>query len=159
MYRDKYSFIGGVLVTSFLLILFPVSTAAQAQQKAAPSQRAYDPAREVALRGTVQSYTAASEKPPFGAHVMVQTSSGAVDVQVGSDKFLQFHHFSLAAGDSVQIIGESVPYGEGTIFLARVIQKDGQSLAVRSAMGMPLLLGGGGNGRATGQAAQQGGAR
>jgi len=159
MGREVGTAIRSVLTSSLFLSIFLIAAGAHAQEKAAPGQRAYDPAREVALRGTVQSYTAASETPPLGARLMVQTSSGAVEVQAGSGKLLQFHHLSFAAGDSVQIIGESVPYGGGTIFLVRVIQKGGQSVAVRSAKGMPLMPGGAGNGRASGQAVQQGGPR
>ena len=55
-----------------------------------------------------------------------------------SAKLLQANHFTLAAGDSVRIVGESLPFGGGSQFFARIIQKGNQSVALRSARGFPL---------------------
>ena len=121
------------------------SRAAGAQQNAqpvSPSNRAYDIARETVLEGTVLKYTAASTVPPFGAHVLLQTASGPVDVHLASARFLQVNHFSLSAGDSIRVIGENLSYGDGTSFVARIIQKGQQALAIRSIRGFPLSLGG-----------------
>ena len=117
------------------------SRAAGAQQNAqpvSPSNRAYDIARETVLEGTVLKYTAASTVPPFGAHVLLQTASGPVDVHLASARFLQVNHFSLSAGDSIRVVGESLPYGDASSFVARVIQKGQQTLAIRSIRGFPL---------------------
>jgi hypothetical protein len=122
-------------------VLF-LSTAAMAQQKEAQSvpqtTQAYDVRRETVLQGTVFSYTPASSVAPLGAHVTVQTSSGVVDVHLGSAQLLDANHFTLAAGDSVRIVGESLSYGQASQFFARLIQKGGQSLALRSLRGFPL---------------------
>jgi len=121
------------------------SRAAGAQQKAqpvSPSNRAYDIARETVLVGTVLKYTVASTVPPFGTHVLLQTASGPVDVHLASARFLQVNHFSLSAGDSIRVIGENLSYGDGTSFVARIIQKGQQALAIRSIRGFPLSLGG-----------------
>jgi len=121
------------------------SRAAGAQQNAqpvSPTNRAYDIARETVLEGTVLNYTAASTVPPFGARALLQTASGPVDVHLASARFLQVNHFSLNAGDSIRVVGESLSYGEGTSFVARVIQKGQQTLVIRSVRGFPLSLGG-----------------
>ena len=121
------------------------SRAAGAQQNAqpvSPSNRAYDIARETLLEGTVLKYTAASTVPPLGAHVLLQTTSGPVDVHLASARFLQVNHFSLNTGDSIRVLGESLSYGDGTFFVARVIQKGQQTLAIRSIRGFPLSPGG-----------------
>jgi len=149
--RKESRFLPGVLLGSLFLVLLSVGMGAVGEQKPLPSRQAYSLARETALEGPVISYTAASNAPPLGAHVTVQTASGPVDVHVGSDRFLQANHFTLAAGDGVRIVGETLPYGQGTIFVARVIQKGSQSLAVRSATGAllrPWKAGGQGQGGA-----------
>ena len=118
-----------------------LSTIASAQQKAQPvAERnlSYDMNRETVLEGKVLQFTPASSAAPLGAHVTVQTSSGVVDVHLGSARLLEANHFLLASGDSVRIVGENVAYGLRTQFLARVIQKGNQVLAVRSARGLPL---------------------
>jgi len=59
-------------------------------------------------------------------------------VHLGDAKLLQANHFVLAAGDSIRVLGESLPYGEGTQFFARIVQKGSQTVALRSARGFPL---------------------
>jgi hypothetical protein len=117
---------------------------ASAQQKPNELRSAgYQPAREVNLIGTVSSFVADSQTGPLGAHAMVQTVSGIVDVHVGSAKFLETNGMKLSAGDSVRIIGESFTNGANTVFLARIIQKATLAVAVRSPQGMPLWPAGG----------------
>jgi len=70
--------------------------------------------------------------------VVIQTASGQVDVHLGDGRLLQANHLTLAAGDSIRVIGENVPYGEGTQFFARMIQKGSQTLTLRSTRGFPL---------------------
>lgn len=113
----------------------PFSGAQQKQTPVAQGNAIYDPSREVALLGTVVSYTAESSLPPSGPHVLIQTSSGNVDVHLGSAAILNLHHLTLSAGDSVRIIGESVAYGGSTMFAARIIQKGLQAISVRNTKG------------------------
>jgi hypothetical protein len=120
------------------------SVAAGAQQKPNELRSAsYQPTREVNLVGTVTSFVADSQTGPLGAHVMVQTVSGIVDVHVGSAKFLETNGLNLSAGDSVRIIGESFTNGASTVFLARIIQKGTLAVVLRSPQGMPLWTAGG----------------
>jgi hypothetical protein len=98
----------------------------------------YDVNREVTRIGTVQAYAATVQTAPFGAHVMLETSSGLVDVHVGDARFLEANHFTVQSGDTLRIIGELVAYGKGTQFIARIVQKGTQVLAVRSVRGIPL---------------------
>jgi hypothetical protein len=125
-----------------LCLLLLVAAAGRAQQPASAVRGGYDPAREVNVVGTVSSFVANSESGPLGAHVLVQTGSGIVDVHVGSAKFLELNHLTLNSGDSVRVIGENVTNGSNTAFLARIVQKGAQAVAVRSPHGIPLWLSG-----------------
>jgi hypothetical protein len=120
------------------------SVSANAQQKAANTllqSRAYNLQREVFLLGTVVEYKAQSSTSPLGAHVTVQTSAGIVDVHLGDPRMFTVNHFSLAPGDAVRIVGESVSGSPGGQFLARIVQKGTQALEVRSPQGIPLKPG------------------
>ena len=68
----------------------------------------------------------------------VATSSGTVDVHAGNPKLITASHLALQAGDSVSFTGENVTVGDKSVFVARIIQKGNQSVAVRSANGTPL---------------------
>jgi hypothetical protein len=121
-------------------LLFTLSAAAQQKPPVTPARvQPYNLSREVSLQGTVVAYTAASTVAPLGAHVTVQTSSGPVDVHLGNARLLTDNHISLSAGDSVRIIGENVTRAENTNFLARILVKGNQQVALRSIRGIPFV--------------------
>src|ERR1700730_3875709 len=107
-------------------LLFAGVSGAQTQkaQGAGPRQsQAYDVSRESVLQGSVIQFTAESSVAPLGAHVSVQTASGPMDVHIGSAKILENNRFTLAVGDNIKIVGEKLPYGNGSQFFARLIEK------------------------------------
>ncbi|MGB7849027.1 MAG: hypothetical protein WBL63_25665 [Candidatus Acidiferrum sp.] len=116
------------------------ASAASGQENTSTNARVrlYDVKRETTLIGTVQTYTAAAQTAPLGAHVTLQTSGGVVDVHLGDARLLTANHFAIQSGDTLRIIGEGMAYGNGTQFVARIVQKDTQALAVRSVRGIPL---------------------
>ena len=129
--------VGIVCLASVVLL----STIASAQQKAqtVPQRNLnYDVSREISVQGSVISYSETSSAAPFGPHVTLQTSSGVLDIHLGNARLLESNPFTLAAGDTIRVIGESVPFGSGTQFLARLIQKGNQALVLRSPQGFPL---------------------
>jgi hypothetical protein len=124
-----------------LCTLLLLAGAANAQQKAplaSASSRAYEMSRETVLQGTVVEYVESSTAPPLGAHVKVQTTSGVVDVHLGNAQLLAANHLTLSSGDAARIVGENVAIGNGTQFVARLVQKGNQVVAVRSTRGFPL---------------------
>jgi hypothetical protein len=124
-----------------LLFLFAVAaSSAIAQQKPAANEgfTAYDVQREVSLIGTVQSYTPLSQAAPLGPHLILQTASGAIDVHLGDSRLLTASQFTIAPGDKLRIVGETISFGQHTQFVARLLQKGTQILAVRSIRGFPL---------------------
>lgn len=118
------------------------ASAALGQQQTVASANggpaAYNLNRETTLIGTVQAYTPGAQTAPLGAHVMLQTSGGLVDVHLGDARLLAANHFAIQSGDTLRIIGENVEYGKGVQFVARIVQKGTQVLAVRSVRGIPL---------------------
>jgi hypothetical protein len=148
-----------LLVASILI--FSVSAASAQKRPARQTAAAYDLSRETVLQGTVLTFTSSAATPPLGARVTLQTASGPVDVHLGPASYLKANQFSLAVGDSVKVVGVGSPAPGGSIFLARVLQKGGQSLVIRSTRGF-LLAPAGARALAPAQRAafaRQGGAR
>ena len=112
------------------------SPAASANAK--PALGSYDRANEVSLQGTVLTYTENSATPPIGAHVLLQTSSGNVDVHLGDARLLHLAKFSITQGASVRFVGQMQTAGNSPVFFARLVQVGAQVLAVRSERGFPL---------------------
>jgi hypothetical protein len=139
IHSNKLRGMGGVFVALGFFILASAS-AQQIPQAVAhdTGNSAYDSSRESVISGKILQYSAASNTVPAGAHISLQTSSGTVDVHAGNPKLITASHLALQAGDSVSITGENVTVGEKSVFVARIIQKGNQSVAVRSANGTPL---------------------
>jgi hypothetical protein len=110
------------------------------QQPAAPAPRAgeYDVKRESEVVGTVVGYAANSKTAPFGARATVQTGSGLMEVHLGDARFLAANHFSIETGDTLRIVGETLATGNTSLFVARILQKGTQALAVRTTRGLQV---------------------
>jgi hypothetical protein len=121
------------------LVSAPFSRAQQKQTSVPQASLAYDVSKETVLQGTVVSYTASSTVPPIGPHVSIQTSSGVVDVHLGSATFMKANDIFLNAGDSVKVVGESRPFGSGGVFMARILQKGSQTVTLRNLNGIPYV--------------------
>ena len=109
--------------------------AQQAAQSNTRLPQSYDLRREVTLLGTVVKFETASSLPPIGAHLLLQTTSGQVDIHLGNARALEANHFEFHTGDKVRVIGEELAYGDGSIFAARIVQRGVQAVAVRNTHG------------------------
>jgi hypothetical protein len=130
----------------------------------------YNIANDVSLQGTVISYTENSQTPPIGAHVMLQTSTGNVDVHLGDARLLHLAKLNITPGASIRFVGQmnttrnsgAQNSNQSPVFLARLVQIGAQLVAVRSDHGLPIGAGGMRANKsllASAQANQQGGAR
>jgi len=129
---------------------------------AKPAPGAYDITKDVSLQGTVLTFTENSQTPPIGAHVLLQTSAGNVDVHLGDARFLHLSKLNILQGASVRFVGQMTTVGKNQIFLARLVQVGAQVVAIRSDHGLPLARAGARANKAllaSTQADQKGGAR
>src|SRR5260370_7464626 len=110
----------GALALGVALALGISANAQQASQPDAQQLRTYNLSRESFLLGTVVKFESASSTPPAGAHLILQTSSGQVDVHLGNGKVLKASHFELNPGDSVRIVAEPLALGDPTYFPPRI---------------------------------------
>jgi hypothetical protein len=125
----------GTLAFGMALAFCISANAQQAKQPDAQQLRSYDVSREGSLLGNVVKFVSASSTPPIGAHLLVQTGSGQVDVHLGNAEVLQAGHLELNPGDNVRIVGELLTLGDSTYFAARIVQKGTQAVAVRNTRG------------------------
>ena len=129
----------GTLERLLIILVLSISANAQQTQQADTTRlHAYDMNRESFLLGTVVKFESSSSTPPIGAHVILQTPSGQVDVHLCNAKVLQAGHLELNPGDNVRIVGEPLALGDNTYFAARIVQKGAQAVAVRNAKGYLL---------------------
>jgi hypothetical protein len=122
----------------------------------------YDLSKDVSLQGTVLSFTENSQTAPIGAHVLLQTAAGNVDVHLGDARFLHLTKLNITSGASVRFVGQMNSVGKNPVFLARLVQVGAQVVAVRSDHGLPLGRSGVRANKAllaSAQAEQKGGAR
>jgi len=129
---------------------------------AKPASGTYDIAKDVSLQGTVLSFTENSQTAPLGAHVLLQTSAGNVDVHLGDARFLRLAKLNITQGASLRFVGQMSSAGKNPVFLARLVQVGAQVVAVRSDHGLPLGAAGVRANKAllaNAQAEQKGGAR
>lgn len=130
-----------VLVCFSTIAVIGLAMRVGAQQRNSPASSrvsAYDTSRETVVQGTVLSYTENSGRAPVGAYVTVQTLAGQVDVHLGPASYLHASNFSLLPGDFVQLVGANISANERSVFLARIVQKRGQTITIRSPRGFPL---------------------
>jgi len=125
----------GILALGIVLGSSLSSQAQQAAQQDVQQLRSYNVSRESFLLGTVVKFTTASDTPPMGAHVILQTSSGQIDVHLGDARVLKAAGLELNPGDSLRIVGETLALGDSTYFAARIVQKGAQAVAVRNTRG------------------------
>jgi hypothetical protein len=121
-----------------LVIAFALCISASAQETKLPDPQqlhSYSVSRESFLIGTVVKFESASNTLPMGAHLILQSSSGPIDVHLGDAKVLRAAHLELNPGDSVRVVGELLALGDGTYFAARIVQKGAQAVAVRNTKG------------------------
>lgn len=129
---------------------------------AKPASGTYDIAKDVSLQGTVLNFTENSQTAPLGAHVLLQTSAGNVDVHLGDARFLRLAKLNITQGASLRFVGQMSSAGKNPVFLARLVQVGAQVVAVRSDHGLPLGAAGVRANKAllaNAQAEQKGGAR
>jgi hypothetical protein len=127
-----------------VLVIFACAGPAFAQRPGAnavaakPAAGSYDISRDVSLQGTVVKYTENSQTPPIGAHILLQTTAGNVDVHIGDARLLHLAKLTIAQGTNVRFVGQMRTVGQNSVFFARLVQVGTQLVAVRSDRGLPL---------------------
>lgn len=150
----------GAGLTVLVLFLLPF---AYAQRGPGPGQRArmYNPANETTVNGTVEEVKTVTGRHGWnGTHLILKVGNNMTDVQervqegkivsetrkteeknvdvhLGPASFLKEKDFSFSKGDRVQITGARAEFGGTETIIAREVKKNGGTLTLRDAQGIP----------------------
>lgn len=123
------------------VLLASIATIAVAQ--AGYGGRMYDPKTEVTVKGTIQDVQQQTGKQGWsGTHLTLNTDGSVLDVHVGPSSYVAQKQFSFAKGDKIEVVGSKVTISGKEALLAREITKDGKTLVLRNAQGVPEWSGG-----------------
>jgi hypothetical protein len=132
--------LGGVGLTtlmafSFLAAPVEAQTAATAKKNTA---RKYDAPNETTLNGTVKSVISnPTSGMLIGVHLILTTSSGTVDADLGPFALKGSTPVSVSAGAAVTVVGVMMPVRNSQVFMTRTVQAGGQTYTLRNENGFP----------------------
>lgn len=128
------------IVIAMLVLALGVSAFAQGPH----GMRNYDPKTEVTVKGTVEDVQqqAARKNGRMGTHLILKTDSGTLPIHVGPSAYIANKQFSFVKGDEIEVLGSKVSIGGKETLLAREITKQGKTLVLRNAQGVPQWAGG-----------------
>jgi hypothetical protein len=135
----KRSFPGlGILV---LLAFASLALPSYAQTEAAKTQPfvslKYDISQEVKLSGTITDVvTKPSAGMLMGSHLILETTSGSVDAQLGRLHLTGRDAVSVAPGERVQVTGVMKTINNKAVLLTRLIEVNGQVYELRNEHGI-----------------------
>jgi hypothetical protein len=120
-------------------LLFAISAVPLGAQPAPTAHPYYDMAKEVTLDATVSSVLVkGAEGTGAGAHLMLRTSSGAVDASLGRWGLVGKGALSVAAGQHVKVTGEMKTIKNKEVFVARTVTVGSRVYAMRNEHGIPV---------------------
>ena len=98
----------------------------------------YDPKTEVTVKGTIEDVQQLTGRRGWsGTHLVLKTDAATFDVHVGPSSYIAQQKFAFAKGDMIEVIGSKVTIADKQALLAREITKDGKTLVLRNAQGVP----------------------
>ena len=98
----------------------------------------YDPKTEVTVKGTIEDVQQQTGKRGWsGTHLVLKTDAATLDVHVGPSSYIAQQKFTFAKGDVIEVVGSKVTIADKEALLAREITKDGKTLVLRNAQGVP----------------------
>jgi hypothetical protein len=129
--------INRIFIVAFVLLALSSTVVAQAGVKSRGS-RNYDTKTETTIKGTIDEVEQqAGRHGRMGTHLLLKTDSGPLTVHLGPSSYIAGKQFSFAKGDSVEVLGSKVTLAGKEVLLAREVTKQGKTLILRNAQGIP----------------------
>lgn len=122
------------LLTVLLALVVPTALA-----QGGGGMRHYDPKTDTTVKGTITEvqHPAGMKGGSTGTHLILKTDAGDVTVHAGPSSYISHKGFSFAKGDAIEVVGSKVTIANKETILAREITKDGKTLILRNAQGVP----------------------
>jgi hypothetical protein len=77
----------------------------------------------------------------YGVHLTLKTDKETIPVHLGPGWYVEQQEVKLAAGDKVEVTGSRVTYEGKPALIAGQVKKDGKTLQLRDANGVPAWSG------------------
>jgi hypothetical protein len=120
-------------------------------RRGAPDDRMYDPqtVEDVAGEVTKVERIARPRRLSRGVHLVVRTDKGeTLPVHLGPEWFIDKQEVTFAVGDKIAVRGSRIDFEGARAIIAAEVTKDGKTLRLRAANGVPAWAGWrGGRGR------------
>jgi hypothetical protein len=131
------------LVTVLCVVLLAANSWAQPGKGRNRGKRLYNPATVETLSGEVVSVdqTTSRRGRNLGMHLSLKTDKGTIPVHLGPSWYLDQQGVKLASGDKVEVTGSRVTFRGKPVILAGQVKKDGKTLRLRDANGVPAWAG------------------
>ena len=124
-------------------VVFVYSAATFAQGRRGTGMPAgYDPKAEVTLRMTVTEIKGmAGPGGQGGVHLIVNSGSDVVEVDLGPQWFLTERKYTFVVGDALIVTGVRIKRSSGDALIAREVKRGEQTMQFRDPKGFPLWAG------------------
>lgn len=117
------------------------SALAQPRKGPGPGMPRYDKSTETTISGVVNEVQQMQRGRMGGTHLIVKTDAETLEVHLGPSSFLSSQGFSFTKGDTVEVLGSRVKFGDTEALIAREVTKDGKKLTLRDDSGRPMWAG------------------
>jgi len=127
----------GAFVALTVTLFTPCAQAQTAESTAGRFH--YDVSREVTIKGTVLSLIkeSSAERIP-GAHLMVATAAGEVDVSLGRSAMQGRGALTIHGGEYLEVTGETMTLKGVAVFVARTVKVGEQVYLIRNEHGIGI---------------------
>jgi hypothetical protein len=137
----RFPVFGPFVVLAVCLFALPIRAQTTETTTKTAGHPWYDMSKEVTLTGTVSSVVKSPTremKLVMGSHLMLETSSGAVDASLGKYAMRGEGALSVTTGERVQVTGIMKTVGDKQVFFARVVLANGHAYAIRNEHGFQV---------------------
>ncbi len=130
------------VIRIMLLVAAAAATVALTQEKNPPAQNnySYNTATQVTVTGRVSD--ARDYNCPVsgtvGAHILVSTSSGEIEVHMAPARFMKQYEIAIHKGDSVTVTGSRFSFEGKPALMAKSVIIDHDTYTFRDDKGRPL---------------------
>jgi len=132
-----------MLLGAAILAVIAVVFAIHPQLRSTAAWMPYDIGKELTMSGLVEDFRIGQCPwcgPGAGAHLLLRTQEGLVEVHLADAGFLRKHGYKFVKGDLVEVLGAKLIYDGGTSLLAREVRRGDQRIVLRDARGTPLWI-------------------
>lgn len=128
-----------VVVLTFVLVSFGLSSGQTTSGMGAKQQRMYNPATVETVSGTVESV----EKVPsgkggrYGIHLTLKTDKETIPVDLGPGWYIEKLDTKIEKGDTVEVKGSRITQGGKPAIVAAEVKKGDKVISLRDEQGVP----------------------